>query len=69
MKNIDGGPILRKLRHPAPDLDAAVDPVFYEPFDPAKHEALMGKDLDLSHLDPALQESVYALIRIILVCL
>ena len=28
LHNIDGGPILRKLKHPAPDLHAPVDPAF-----------------------------------------
>ena len=28
LHNIDGGPILRKLKHPVPDLHAPVDPAF-----------------------------------------
>ncbi len=63
LHDIDGGPILRKLHHPAPALDANVDPAFHAPFVPATHEALMCKDLDLSHLDPALQDKIYAIIR------
>ena len=55
LHNVDGGPILRKLRHPAPALDADIDPAFHSPFVPAKHEDQMRKDLDLSHLDPNLQ--------------
>ena len=63
LSNINGRPILRKLRHPAPALDAAIDPTFHCPFKPLAHEALMRKELNLSHLDPALQEKIYALIR------
>ena len=62
LNDIDGGPILRKLRHPAPAFDTAVDPAFHALFKPSKHDAVMRKDLDLSHLDPPLQERIYALI-------
>jgi hypothetical protein len=44
LHNIDGGPILRKLRHPMPALNPDVDPVFHAPFDPSKHKDLMRKD-------------------------
>ena len=64
LHDVDGGPILRKLRHPAPALDADIDPAFHSLFVPAKHEDQMRKDLDLSHLDPDLQEKIYAIIRI-----
>jgi len=60
---IDGGTILRKLRHPAPALDEDIDPEFYSPFIPVKHEELMCKDLDVSHLDPNLQGRLYDIIR------
>jgi hypothetical protein len=63
LNDINGGPILRKLRHPAPAFDAAVNPAFHAPFEPLKHDAVMRKDLDLSHLDPPLQERIYALIQ------
>ena len=63
LHDVDGGPILRKLRHPAPALDADIDPAFHSPFVPAKHEDQMRKDLDLSHLDPNLQEKIYVIIR------
>jgi hypothetical protein len=62
LHNIDGGPILHKLRHPQPNLNAPVDPLNYPPFISAKHEAIMRKDMDLSHLDPALQEKIYNII-------
>jgi hypothetical protein len=54
---------LRKLRHPAPDLDEDVNPTFYAPFAPVKHKAQMRRDLDLSHLDPNLQERIYGIIQ------
>jgi hypothetical protein len=53
---------LRKLRHPLPDLDAPLDPLYYLPFVAEKHEAIMHKDTDLTHLDPTLQEKIYKII-------
>jgi hypothetical protein len=63
LHDVDGGPILRKLHHPTPALDEDIDPAFHAPFVPTKHEDQMRKDLDLSHLDPNLQEKIYAIIR------
>ncbi len=63
LHGVDSGPILWKLRHPQPDLDAPVDPLYYSPFIADKHEALMRKDMDLSHLEPTLQEKLYKIIR------
>ena len=63
LHNIDGGPILRKLRHPKPDLTASMDPLYYLPFIPEKHEAIMKRDMDLSHLELDLQERIYDVIR------
>ena len=63
LHNTDGGPILRKLKHPVPDLHAPVDLAFYSEFIPDRHEAQMRQDMDLSHLHPDLQEKVYSLIR------
>ena len=54
--NIDGGPVLRKLKHPVPDLNAPVDPAFYSEFIPQIHKAPMRQDVNLSHLNPNLQE-------------
>jgi hypothetical protein len=56
LHGVDGGPILWKLWHPQPDLDAPVDPLYYLPFIADKHEALMRKDMDLSHLEPTHQK-------------
>jgi hypothetical protein len=39
LHSIDGGPILRKLKHPVLDLNAPVDPAFYSEFIPEKHTA------------------------------
>ena len=61
LHNIDGGPVLRKLRHPAPPLDEP-DPRFTFPFSEELHGTRMRKDLDLSHLAPDLQKQIYALI-------
>jgi hypothetical protein len=63
LHGVDGGLILWKLRHSQPDLEAAIDPAYYSPFVPKKHKALMRKDMDLSHLNPALQEKIYTIIR------
>ncbi len=61
LNNIDGGPVLWKLKHPAPPLDVT-DSLFNFPFDEALHGERMRKDLDLSHLAADLQEQIYALI-------
>jgi len=63
LHGIDGGTILRKLKHPQPDLDAPIDPLYYLLFVAEKHEAKMRKDMDLSHLSPTLQEKVFQVIR------
>jgi hypothetical protein len=63
LHGVDGGPILRKLKHPQPDLDAPIDPLYYSPFIPEKHEAIMRSDMDLSHLSLDLQEKVYQIVR------
>ena len=41
LHNIDGGPILRRLKHRMPDLDAPVDPAFYSELIHEKHKAQM----------------------------
>jgi len=63
LHNIEGGVVLRKLTHPAPDLDGPVDPRFHSAFIPDIHEPIMRKSLDLSHLPVDLQDQVYGLIR------
>jgi hypothetical protein len=62
LHNIDGGPILRKLKHPSPALDE-VDPTFFCAYDKSKHGAQLTKDLGLLHLEPDVREQVYALVK------
>ena len=62
LHNIDGGPVLRKLRHPALPLDET-DPSFNFLFDEALHGERLCQLLDLSHLDVALQTRSYNLIK------
>ncbi len=63
LHDVDGSPILWKLKHPQPDLEAPIDPMYFLPFVAAKHEAQMHKDMDLSHLDPSLQIKIYQIIQ------
>jgi hypothetical protein len=62
LHNIDGGLILHKLKHPPPSLDE-VDPVFFSAYNESKHGGQLKKDLDLSHLEPAVCNQIYALIK------
>ena len=63
LHGIGGGPILRKLWHPKPDLSAQMDPCYYLLFIPENHKAIMKRDMDLSHLEPNLQENIYHILR------
>ncbi len=56
LHNVNGGPILRKLRHPAPALDKDTDPAFYAPFIPVKHEDQMVKNWTCPILIPTSRE-------------
>jgi hypothetical protein len=62
LHNIEGGPILRKLKHPPPPLDK-VDPKFFSAYDESKHGEQLQQDLDLSHLDTQVQEKIYVLVK------
>ncbi len=62
LHDIDGGTILRKLKHPPPPLDV-VDPEFHFPFDEAIHGKCLCAQLDLSQLDPSSQLKVTALVK------
>jgi hypothetical protein len=62
LHNVDGGVILRKLKHPPPSLDK-VGPLFNCPYNEAKHGEQMRRDLDLSHLEPQVRNCVYNLIK------
>jgi len=58
LHNIDGGPVLQKLRHPAPPLNK-IDPRFNFAFDNALHGEYLHQQLDLSHLNDAFQTRIY----------
>ncbi len=62
LHNIDGGPILCKLKHSPPSLDE-VDPKFFSAYDKSKHGAQLKKDLNLSHLEPSICNQIYALVK------
>jgi hypothetical protein len=62
LHNIDGGTILHKRRHPAPKLDE-IDPHFHAVYDAKLHGKQLRNNLDLSHLEPSLQATVYGLVQ------
>ena len=62
LHNINGGTVLWKLRHPAPPIDE-VDPSFNFAFDESLHGDRLRTQLNLSHLDDALQARIYTLIK------
>ncbi len=62
LHNIDGGTILRKLKHPPPPIDVP-DSRFHFTFDESIHGAQLKEQLDLSHLDPPTQLTVINLIK------
>ena len=62
LHNIDGKPVLRKRKHPAPPLDA-IDPEFNCQFDESKHGALLRETLDVSHLKPDVAKRLVALVK------
>jgi hypothetical protein len=62
LSSIDGGSILRKLKHPTPPIDV-IDPLFNMQFDEALHGDYLRKNLDLSHLESSIQAAVTSLIK------
>ncbi len=62
LKNIEGGVILRKKKHPQPPLDVN-DLTFNYKFDKALHAAKIKSELLLDHLSPADAVEVVALIK------
>jgi hypothetical protein len=62
LHDIDGGPVLWKLKHPPPPI-GSVDPMFMFTYDEALHGERLRKDLDLSHLEVTLQHTLYALVQ------
>ncbi len=63
LQSIDGGPVLRKLRHPMPNLNGPINLHFDHPFVPAEHKDVMRKQVHLSRLESDQQEQVSSLIR------
>jgi hypothetical protein len=61
LHDFDCGPVLWKLKHPLPPLNVA-NPLFSFQYDKSLHDAHLHKDLNLSHLDTTLQQTIYALI-------
>jgi hypothetical protein len=62
LRNVDGGVILCKLKHPPPPLDE-VDPLFFCTYNEAKHGKQMRCNLNLSHLKPQVRDRVYNLVK------
>ena len=62
LHDIDGGPVLRKLKFPAPNLHGPPDPTFSFAYDEATHGMRLRQQLNLSHLSPDLRERIYALV-------
>jgi hypothetical protein len=62
LHNINGGPVLQKLKHPPPQI-GSVDPMFLFSYDEALHGKRLRTELDLSHLDVKLQQTLYALVK------
>ena len=49
LKNLKGGPVLRKHKHPCPDL-SVIDPDYHDVFDEAKHGEYLNATLKVDHL-------------------
>ena len=62
LHNINSGCILCKQKHPAPPINE-INLAFHAVYNEALHSAKLRKELDLSHLDPFLQATVYSLIQ------
>jgi hypothetical protein len=62
LHNVDGGPILCKLKHPPP-LFNEVDPAFFCAYKESTHGEQLQKDLDLLHLKPNVRNEVYAIVK------
>jgi hypothetical protein len=62
LHNINGGTVLRKLKHSPPDFDGPPGPLFLFQHNKVQHRLRTCKQLDLSHLDRSLRDRIYALI-------
>ena len=49
LKNLEGGPVLRKRKHPCPNL-SVIDPDYHDVFAEAKHGEYLNATLKLDHL-------------------
>ncbi len=62
LHNVKGGPILCKHKHPALLLDD-IDPRFEAQYDKATHGTQLRQELNLTHLNPLMQEGIYKLLQ------
>jgi hypothetical protein len=62
LHNVDGRPILQKLKHPPPPVDVP-DPRFHFPYDKSIYGGRLREQLDLSHLDSSIQLAVTNLVK------
>ncbi len=62
LHNVNGGPILHKLKHPPPLFDE-MDPSFFCAYDESTHFEQLQKDLALLHLKPHVRNTVYAILQ------
>jgi hypothetical protein len=62
LHNINDGPVLSKLKHPLPNPNGPADPLFLFKYHKAQHGKQLRKQCNLSHLNQALQNQIYALV-------
>ncbi len=62
LHNINGGLVLCKLKHPPPDPNGPADLLFSFEYNKVQHSQRLLEQLDLSHLDQALCDQIYALV-------
>ncbi len=62
LHNIDGGLVLHKLKHPPPTLNVT-NPLFSFSNSKLLHSKHLCMDIDFSHLDATLQQTINALIK------
>ncbi len=62
LHNVNGGPILWKLKHPPPPIDVP-DPRFHFPYDKTIHSGHLREQLNLSHLNSSIQLAVTILVK------
>jgi hypothetical protein len=59
LHSVDGRTVLRKHKHPAPELDE-IDPRFHAIYDEKLHGKQLRKNLNLSHLEPSIRAKFMA---------